>query len=207
MPDPLEIPPGYSLATVHLNDLEESLTGRAMIEPPRGMRSLIVLARPVEHSEEDSWGPHGSPADLALAAEGARIARRLRDSGFPSRLLPYGLGHGGIPLKDAAACAGLGRIGTNNLLLTPRHGPRVRLRALWTAAELESSPLQEDSPCTDCSAPCAKACPRGAFDKGRFDREACYDQMDEDVRRGEGTGLVYYCRACELTCSFCHGRP
>jgi len=204
VPGLLEVPSEYIIASVHSDDIEERLAGRARIEPPQGMRSLIVLARPLEHPEEDSWGPQGSPADLALAAEGERIARRLRDAGFPSRLLPYGLRHGGIPLKDAAACAGLGRIGKNNLLLTPSRGPRVRLRALWTVAELESAPFQEDDPCEGCSAPCVHACPRGAFDAGRFDRSACYDQMDDDVKRGEGRGLVYYCRACELACSFCH---
>ena len=207
MLDAIEAPPGYIVKTVHCNDIEERLAGRSVIEPPQGMRTLIVLARPVKYTEEDSWGSHGSLADLALAAEGARIARRFQEAGFPSQLLPYGMIGNGVPLKDTAVCAGVGRIGLNNLLITAQHGPCVRLRALWTSAELDSTPFQEGSPCTGCNAPCLDACPREAFDTGRYDRDACYGQMDEDVRRGEGTGRIYYCRACELACSFCHGLP
>lgn len=52
--------------------------------------------------------------------------------------LPYHIEHGGVYMKDAAVLAGLGRMGKHNMLITPRYGPRLRLRVMLTEADLPS---------------------------------------------------------------------
>jgi hypothetical protein len=53
------------------------------------------------------------------------------------RPLPYRVEHGGTLFKDAAALAGLGTIGKNNLVITPEYGPHVRLKAMFLDVDLE----------------------------------------------------------------------
>lgn len=49
--------------------------------------------------------------------------------------------------RHAAVLAGLGDFGWNNLLLTPDHGPRVRLDSIITTAELTPDPMLEEPVC------------------------------------------------------------
>lgn len=67
-----------------------------------------------------------------------------------------------IPLKTSAVKCGLGCHGKNTLLITPKYGPRVRLIAVLTTAELEvDEPFKEDF-CRDCQK-CVDACPTKAL--------------------------------------------
>jgi epoxyqueuosine reductase len=120
--------------------------------------------------------------------------------GVETKKLPYYIEQGGVFLKDAAAMAGLGCIGKNNLFLTPDFGPEIRLRALFTYLELPSTgPLKFD-PCKECDMPCRD---------GVYDRHLCNAQMELDVAKSERTAaeggekagrVVRYCRRCELVC-------
>lgn len=125
--------------------------------------------------------------------------------------LPYNAGRNGIFLKDAAVLAGLGVLGRNNLLITPRYGPRVRIRALLLNRPLESTgALGSFAPCDACDGPCMQACPQKAFQGGRYQHNRCHLQMrkDEDdqiVLQSPFVGMppqfrIAYCRRCELTC-------
>ena len=68
-----------------------------------------------------------------------------------------------VPDFDYAAVAcGIGEIGLNGLLLTPKFGSRQRFHMIITDAEIESSPLLETSVCDGCGK-CAEACPLGAI--------------------------------------------
>jgi epoxyqueuosine reductase QueG len=68
--------------------------------------------------------------------------------------------------RHAAVAAGLGLIGRNNLFMTPKHGPRVRLVSVITEAELVPDSQIEEPICLGekCNQ-CVKACPSGAFSK------------------------------------------
>jgi epoxyqueuosine reductase len=125
--------------------------------------------------------------------------------------LPYHADKRGIFLKDAAVLAGLGVIGKNNLLITPRHGPRVRLRALLLKRSLQSTgPLDGFAPCVGCDGPCLQACPRKSFRGGFYQRQRCLLQMkknetDKIVLQQPVVGMpadirIAYCRMCEMSC-------
>jgi len=94
---------------------------------------------------------------------------------------------GMVSLRVIGAAAGLGELGHSKLLLTPQFGPRQRVFAVFTDAELEPAPLLERAICDDCGA-CVRACQACAIGRTRdvklsiegrqfahapFDAEAC----------------------------------
>ncbi len=64
--------------------------------------------------------------------------------------------------KHAGQAAGLGKIGWHSLLITPGFGPRVRLSACLTEAELEPITVDMTLECNSCGI-CLDNCPAGAL--------------------------------------------
>jgi epoxyqueuosine reductase len=184
------------------------------LAPGRKNASMVVLAviHPVEAAWMDWWDGQkgGTPGNRKLITAGNRLQRWLRrEQGIMARVLPYQLNSGGIFLKDAAVLAGLGTIGRNNLLITPRYGPRVRLRGLLVEARLRATGPLQFEPCNECAAPCREACPEDAFGRGRYERADCECRMAADLAARLPAFLpatpapievVRFCRACELAC-------
>jgi epoxyqueuosine reductase len=185
----------------------------AVVWPERA-RSVVVVAvaHPAGRPELDWWFGRVDPPGNRVLAEVVRktCAWVSAEMGMVAHHLPYHVERGGIYLKDAAVRAGLGRIGMNNLLVTPEHGPQVRLRALTLDAELSPTGPTDFDPCVGCDAPCRRACPQNAYSPdGVFRRPACNVQMDLDIQNGaeqnvpgssEPVRVIKYCRACELNC-------
>jgi len=88
-----------------------------------------------------------------------RAGRKVRDDapGGPD---------GMISLRVIGAAAGLGEIGHSKLLLTPEFGPRQRVFAVFTDAELTPTPLFEGEICDGCLS-CARACEACAIGERR----------------------------------------
>jgi epoxyqueuosine reductase len=197
---------------------------------PDGFKSAIVIAvaHPIDEPEMDWWLSGNTSGNHQLMRIVSGLAAWLEsEAGIKCSQLPYHIERGGVYLKDAAVLAGLGCIGRNNMLITPQYGPRLRLRAMLTEAELPSAGAGEFDPCDGCSAPCLGACPQNAFEKqvylpaayGQTDlpgRSGTYNRLDcnremvineadfEEVQIGnqETAGKrVKYCRACELACT------
>lgn len=118
-----------------------------------------------------------------LAVQMAEFIRRL---GYPARAHIDGNYRVVCPL--VALDAGLGEIGRMGLLMTPRHGPRVRISVVTTDLPLlTDTPQPDDSVldfCAHCKK-CAEACPAQAIPTGdpqpvngiprwQIDSEACY---------------------------------
>ncbi len=94
--------------------------------------------------------------------------------------------------------AGLGTVGKNNLVITPKYGPRIRWRVLLLGHAAKATGPVEYDPCDGCDERCRKACPVGAFDEtaydayalgqsqlpgtdGTYDRITCNTKMAQDV--------------------------
>ena len=152
-------------------------------------------------------------ANRTLDSISLAVARRIEEAGFrawpvfniiidPQKL------RGSISHKLAAHLAGLGWIGRSCLLITPEHGPRVRLGTVLTDAPLPTgTPVAEQ--CGDCRE-CVDICPPRAFTGARFDaaqpREARYDahaceRYMNGRRERVGESL---CGLCVYVCP--HGR-
>ena len=76
--------------------------------------------------------------------------------------------------RHAAVMAGLGEIGLNRMLITPRFGPRVWLGTVITTAELAPAAMLDASVCLweGCDL-CMEACPVGAISRAGLDIPRC----------------------------------
>lgn len=157
-------------------------------------------------------------ANTHLDRASHKIARLLEERGFDAVGFDTSAGFyheagktpkrfaGDISNKHAALACGLGKFGLNNLVISPRWGPRFRLATIITNAELEyNSPLGENPcPIDDCEK-CVKICPVHALDgwKGKYqqekgwviDKKKCYDYIFTTLK-GQRCGLCI--KACPV---------
>ncbi len=91
---------------------------------------------------------------------------------------PVPRGH--ISHKLLGAAAGLGWRGRNNLLVTPRHGARIRFGSVLCDLPLDISNSPVESRCNSCRE-CIPVCPAGAIKENPadFDLEACAQKLKE----------------------------
>ncbi len=90
---------------------------------------------------------------------------------------------GMVSLRVVGVACGLGELGHNKMLLTPEFGPRQRVFAVFTDAELEPTPLFKGKICDGCLA-CVRECEANAIGKRREikvkieDCEYCHAALD-----------------------------
>ena len=113
-----------------------------------------------------------------------RLAGRLDAEDIPSRPVPLylpvrvvdGKVQGVVRLKHIAAAGGLGEIGKNTVLLTPRFGPRHLMSGVVTGAPAQGAGKRAGTSgaplCTGCGA-CIRACPEGAIGPDGVDAFRC----------------------------------
>ena len=175
---------------------------------PANAKSALVIAvsHPQDKPELDwSFASGNTPGNRLLVRISGELSAWIEEAlGIKAQRMPYWVEEGGIYLKDTAVLGGLGCIGKNNILITPVHGPRVRLRAILLEAELTPTGPIDFDPCGSCEEFCRKACPQNAFDRtilssvetglcalpgrdGCFSRAKCSIQMGHDV---EDSGVV-----------------
>ena len=117
-----------------------------------------------------------------------------------------------VPVRLAAAKAGLGKFGRNNFIYKPEHGSYIWIDAWVTDQKLDYDTVEDDihlPACNDNCGKCMKACPTKAL-SGVFsmDRGKCVTQLqcfakenepDGNTRSQMGTWL-YGCDACQDAC-------
>ena len=106
----------------------------------------------------------------------------------------------------AAALAGLGVVGKNNLLITEKYGSYVFIGTIATDLALESRSHTVRA-CIGCNA-CISACPGGALTDGGFDASRCLSDITQ--RKGglteSETALIRACNTawgCDICQSVC----
>lgn len=116
-----------------------------------------------------------------------------------------------IPLKTAAVRCGLGCQGKNTLLITPTHGPRVRLISVLTTAELDIAEPSKEDLCGDCEK-CISACPTRALEPYNIKINRCLtyaaekpdaQAVPEDVRKAEEQLIQRPTSHSYIECSIC----
>ena len=125
----------------------------------------------------------------ALDTAAVRLAGLLEAEQVPARPVPLylpvrivnGRIQGVVRLKQVAAAGGLGSLGRNTVLLTPRFGPRLLLsgvvsgRRVQESRQGESSAGRKEAPlCKGCGR-CIRACPGGALGPEGVDAFRCRD--------------------------------
>jgi epoxyqueuosine reductase len=146
-----------------------------------------------QHGPTRAYFEHHHEANAMLAEAAERVAAGLESIGVPALALhpserDAGLdaaARAGLPElqaavshKMAATRAGLGWIGKTDLLVTPAHGPRVRLCTVLFSEAVEGGAEITESRCGSCVS-CMDACPAKAGTgvpwKAGMPREAIYD--------------------------------
>lgn len=225
---------GASLAGIaSINDLKASPSYEAYDKKPfyeeyKGVKwhkehkSVLVwaLAHPASEPVLDWWSmkvPGFTPGNGVMRLQSRKLRIWLGEKfGIKALSLPYQIEYGGAFLKDSAHLAGLGVIGRNNLLVTPEFGTRIRLRGIFMEAELDPTGPLDFDPCNSCDMPCHKACPRGAFRSGSFERVFCKkenDKRDAEAEFLDGSIMGIEepskvskpCRICEFACPVAQG--
>lgn len=106
----------------------------------------------------------------------------------------------------AAAAAGLGVIGKNGLLITPRWGSYVFIGCLVCDLVWDGR-VGEPASCAGCGA-CESACPGKALSGGKLSQNRCLSALTqkkgaltpEETERIRKNGLVWGCDVCQTVC-------
>lgn len=173
--------------------------------------NAIVFAMEMDKPRIDS-AP--SPACMQTVMETYRDQGRIANE-IAALLRKHGYGaHAGHPLMGMALyppmaqSAGLGWIGLNGIIITPEHGPRVRLAAVFTS--IEDLPFARENEhrwieeyCQSCRV-CVKKCPANAIfgepilhESGQLTfvaNERCFPYFND----------YYGCSVCVKVCPFNH---
>ncbi len=179
-----------------------------------GCRSAIVLGIPIPNATvqtapsiayNHAYKNINSMLDIAAQ----RIAMELMARGFEAMPIPRDGYHGISGLRDtpsaffshrhAAYLAGLGTFGVNNVIITPRNGPRIRWVTVLTDAVLRSGEPMKEEVCLHCNR-CVKACPQNALRPGHYpdcitDKERCIDRSEMLAKKG-----ISPCGLCVAAC-------
>jgi epoxyqueuosine reductase len=102
-----------------------------------------------------------------------------------------------LSLKHAGQLAGLGILGRNTLLYTPRFGCMVKLGALLVAEELEPDMIiKHDMGCDNCQR-CVSECPSGAIQENTVLQKPCRQYAYITNERGYH---LMVCNTCRRVC-------
>jgi epoxyqueuosine reductase len=123
----------------------------------RGRKPELIPDDELFPVRQQAFSPGGAgffypTANMRLQMIALQVACFLEDYGYLSTPLPasgYRAANRYVLFshRHAAVLAGLGEFGWNNLLLTPKYGPRVRLDSIITRAPLAADPLCEGPIC------------------------------------------------------------
>jgi len=190
----------FGVASV--NDLRNAPQGHRPEDVLPNSKSVIVLGlkmldaqTDILPTEGDYFGVsprqgmfkgHNSFISQELDRIGYALARFLEKEGFKAYHQMASTGGtderyliGLLSLKHMAVQAGLGVLGYNSLLLTPKFGPRIRLAAIVTDAEIQQDTPLNESFCGSCENPCISSCPVKALQRPadnrayEFNKYAC----------------------------------
>jgi epoxyqueuosine reductase QueG len=122
-------------------------------------------------SRQDMYRGHNYFVSQELDRVGFALARFLEKKGFRAYHQMASTGGtdqrflmGLLSLKHIAVQAGLGVLGQNSLLLTRQFGPRVRLTAIVTDADIQPDTTMEENFCESCGNNCISSCPAKALE-------------------------------------------
>jgi epoxyqueuosine reductase len=195
----LEVLNGLDYGIVHFSDYQKY----RKVKNKDWIKSIIVFVFPYAGKEPDVDGyltakyAYGKDYHVVIKAKLQELAEKLKLQRYEVMTdISY------LDEKLCAVLAGLGKIGKNNLLLTPKYGSRVLIGEIVTSEVLPKTTKELESPCLDCSL-CIKKCPTGALNEV-FNKKLCLSFLSQT--RGvayalyDKMKLVVGCDICQDVC-------
>jgi len=169
------------------------------------MRLSPAVLGTLEDHPNQLYEHHYRQVNFALDRLALDLATLIQDLGgqalpvAASQLVDWQNHRGHLPHKRIAAAAGLGWLGRNNLLVTPRFGAQVRLVTVLTNLGLEPDCPIENG-CGSCRA-CVAACPAHAIGESaaEFKNLDCFAMLKEFQSRRYVN--QYICGLCVRACA------
>ncbi len=107
-------------------------------------------------------------------------------------------GRGDLSHKHAAQAAGLGKLGKNSLLITPKFGNMVHLVSVVTDIYFEPDFIPGWEPCPKSCNICRQSCPVGAIGEGQMvNQSLCRPVIFEQLPKGM---IIESCSTCRQIC-------
>ncbi|MDY0103902.1 MAG: tRNA epoxyqueuosine(34) reductase QueG [Lentimicrobium sp.] len=205
------------------NHFDKRLDPRLLVEGAKSVISLIVNYFP---GKEDAYT---SPLKVSKYARGEDYHFVIKDMLFTlaedlklkAGNINYRVFTDSAPVLDRAWAvnAGLGWIGRNTMMITPRNGSFFFIAEIITDLELEYDPPFGGNYCGDCTR-CMDACPTGAITGFRqLDASRCISYLTIELKdeipeeyRGSMNSWVFGCDICQDVCpwnrfSLQHAQP
>ena len=168
------------------------------------MRLSPAVLSTLEDRPNRLYEHHYRQLNFALDRLALKLANHIQSLGYKalpipaSQIVDWQNQRAHLSHKRIAVAAGLGWLGRNNLLVTPRCGAQVRLVTVLTDLSLApDGPLERD--CGDCRR-CVDACPACAIKEtaAEFDHQACFRMLKDYQRRRIVS--QYICGLCVRAC-------
>ncbi len=195
----------------------------ARLDPARllpGARSVVALALSYHAGEAEPRPDAGEVARYARGRDYHGVMKK-RLAALREELAARDPGARTLATADVAPVmekawaerAGIGWVGKNGCLITPRHGSWVVLATLLVDRDLEPDAPHPER-CGSCTA-CLPACPTGAIpEPGFVDARRCLSYWTIE-RRGDVPaaiaerlgGRIFGCDACQTACPWNRGLP
>jgi epoxyqueuosine reductase len=191
--------------------IEERLDPRQVLA---GARSVIALGIPYRRpsDERSRVASYARGRDYHYAHRDRMKTLRKRLLELDPSLETYACVDTGVAMEKVwAERAGLGWIGKNGLLISPRFGSWVTLSVMFLDRVVDVYDTPHDNRCGDCVR-CLGACPTGAFAApGVVDARRCvaYHSIENrglvptPLRRGFA-GRLFGCDVCQDVCPYNH---
>lgn len=194
--------------------LEKAPSGRRPADILPAAKSVIVLAQRFLNGPMDSrhWTSYTAVHDgnIARLDTAAYYLAKYIEENFHAAAIPVPAmtpyfhwdeqaqyAAGDLSHKHAAVAAGLGVMGKNSLLITPRYGNQINLVSIITDQELEPDPLLTEELCPPGCRLCVDACPAEAIRGDHtVDQQACRSHCWTKLARGFPVLQCWECRSC-----------
>ncbi len=180
-----------------------------------GARSIVVFGVPSTDDSDELETDRGNgvftyPGYMSIRVIYRDMMRLLASEGYRATLPREDTST--TSYKCIASLAGIGSFGKSSLILSPKHGPWLRIGLLLTDAPLTpDKPFTKDM-CGECTK-CIRACPTGALTPYKVDPDKCLVGATSMPRSSKKTATLLdtyepkitsttrvMCRACQMVC-------
>ena len=183
---------------------DKLLECRAKSRIPEGAKTVIMAVFPyrVKKERPQNISRYAAVADYhKICGDFLNAAKLALEGAFPQNKFECFVDNSPIPEVYAASAAGLGIVGDNGLLITPRYGSFVFLGAIVTDIEIDCENRYTE--CMHCGF-CRNACPV-CLDKNRClsavsQKKGELSPTEQDSLKAHG--IVWGCDICAEVCPF-----